>query len=141
MQFLEYLIREGVEQTLAVEIESAIFKHDRIAALAACGTDGEFDREEIVQMYLDWIKEWSGLDACPFCKKFCHYFERDTWADGTIEFRVGVYCNKTAEADDGSAMGNDFGRSNWNESLDKSIAEWNAIRKQGEDKGSHSGVW
>jgi hypothetical protein len=64
--------------------------------------------------------------ACPWCNKFCMYVEFDTPPNSAELIRVGSICDEADIAKElyGDAIGNDWGRSNWGNTLEEAIEDF-----------------
>jgi hypothetical protein len=75
------------------------------------------------------------------------YLERDFHIsfEGETAFRIGAYCDNWLKASDeayksGDPSGHDFGRTNWCDSIDEAISDWNYCVVEGE-KVNHKNFW
>ena len=88
---------------------------------------------------------------CPWCNKDCMYLEIDeenfSIKDGKRHFdtayRIGAGCEEHSKAfnsDENDAIGNDFGRTQWCDSEQEAIEEWNYCI-QHTNKHGHKDFW
>ena len=58
--------------------------------------------------------------------------------------RLQAYCDEwwdACESKENDAMGNDFGRSNFQTDIIEACEDWNRIVREAREKGTHKGVW
>jgi len=93
------------------------------------------------------IQEYNIL-PCPWCNKHCMYVEFDTPPtrnprhDSSELVRIGSICDEADEAEEvyGDSIGNDWGRSNWQDTLEEAVKDWVSAVTAGKDT-NQQGVW
>ena len=93
------------------------------------------------------LKEERAL-KCPWCDSDCMYLEIDdeniSFEDGSA-FRIGAYCDEWLNASEearksGDPSGNRCGRTNWGDSLEEAISDWNHCVSNGK-KVNYKNIW
>ena len=89
---------------------------------------------------LEFDAKNSDIVKCPWCDDYCQYHEFD---DDTKQHRVGSICDaaskagEEADAVDAGAMGNDWGRGSFQDTLPHAIEDYNARVEAGRATNQH----